>query len=214
MNWRIAFPYFFVCVAACDAAPGELTTNLGGELPENGKLVEFGRPPLNVVFTRTDRQQELNHTTIGSGSVLEDVAFVIELNGAGIGETIPVQANCAVGCFDIGDASIVFPEDTSPPELEPGALELSARAHRSPLSPLVSAYEISVTTPTIVDDNEVFFRIESDEFEVLRQNTGTGTSFQVEGGLQRTVCLTITLMDSAGNESVVGENECVALQAS
>lgn len=213
MHCHIGFASILVCVSACEPVAGELTTNLGGELPQNGKLVEFGRPPLNVVFTRNDRRQALNHTPIGGGSMLEDVAFVIELNGAALGETIPIQANCAAGCFDLGDVTIVFPEDTAPPELEPGPLALSARAHRSPFSPLVSAYELSITTPPIIDDNEVFFHIESDEFEVLRQSTGNGTSFQVDGGLQRRVCLTITLVDSAGNESLIGDNECVALQA-
>ena len=214
MTARIGFVSFLVWLSGCEPTPGELTTDLGGELPENGKLIEFGRLPISVSFVRPDRQQTLFHTTIGSGSMIEDVAFVIELGGAALGETIPVQANCAIECFDFGDASFVFPEDTAPPVLDSGAVALSVRAHRSPpFSPLVSAYEISVATSTIVDDNEVFFHIQSDEFEVLRQSNGSGTSFQVEGRLQRMVCMTISLMDSAGNEAVIAEDECVQLLA-
>jgi hypothetical protein len=235
-RWIALVLVVFVVLApsACNVTPGEITSGFPGELPANGPLIVFARPPLDVTFERIDGGSSvtLEHTRIAGGSTTGEPAYLVDVGDVAVGDTITVSPRCD-GCNESADV-LIIDADTSAPTIDPGPAQLTAVGVRlNPFDPFVSAYFV---TPQFQDINDsggpddarhaeddangddaningngfgdVFTHYRGEGVEVLRHFTD---AFYVEGGSERTLCVTITLMDRGGNTTQLPEQECVLL---
>lgn len=194
------------------AAPGTFPPD-SVALPLNARPVFFGTGGDDATFVRVDANGETQLSFESRPSTFDQRAFTVDPGVLEPSTTLVIEGSCGGFCTPPGEWAVIDAVDDAPPTF---AGDVVATAQRSRLGTIQTETDVLTISIASLEDQggPILVRVVGDEVDEVQPQPLNSGAAEVRAllppGPARTLCVTLSAIDVAGNEEALPDDVCAS----